>query len=247
MGNWAVLIPARAGSKSIKNKNLMPINGAPLVMHSIETACNLKNIQQVYVSTDSKDISKICSSTGVTVLERPDHISGDTARDEGYLYHFKDYIESNSNELEPIDYILLLRPTCPFRHIPDILEAMDIFENSSFSSMRSIAIAKQSPFKMWYATEGLNKELTPVLAHPLVRQSFNAPRQILPEVYWQDGYLECIRYSCLKDEIYPGAVMGWLNVNDVCDIDHNEDIPIDSIPHEELNSHIGLDSRRYSS
>ena len=72
MGNWAVLIPARAGSKSIKNKNLMPINGAPLVMHSIETACNLKNIKQVYVSTDSKDISKICSSTGVTVLERPD-------------------------------------------------------------------------------------------------------------------------------------------------------------------------------
>ena len=57
---YLCVIPARAGSKGIKNKNFIKINGVPLIQHTINTAINLKNYCDIVISSDSKKIKKIC-------------------------------------------------------------------------------------------------------------------------------------------------------------------------------------------
>ena len=75
--HWYAVIPARAGSKSIKNKNLLPYRGIPLVRHSIELAKKIEQISNVFVTTDSEDIINIANSLGAVAVRRPKYASGD--------------------------------------------------------------------------------------------------------------------------------------------------------------------------
>ena len=77
-----VLIPARGVSKGIKDKNIINILGKPLINWSIEFSKMCKNVDKVYVSTDSKKIQKLAKKCGAEVpYLRPQNISGDKALD----------------------------------------------------------------------------------------------------------------------------------------------------------------------
>ena len=70
------LIPARSGSKGLPNKNIMPLNGKPLIAYSIEHALDTPEINRVIVSTDSKEYAKIARDYGAeTPFIRPKNIS----------------------------------------------------------------------------------------------------------------------------------------------------------------------------
>ena len=75
-----VIIPARAGSKGIKNKNLINFAGKPLIYWSIRSAKMSKQVDEIYVSTDSQEIRKVSESFGVKVLDRPKHLSEDNSK-----------------------------------------------------------------------------------------------------------------------------------------------------------------------
>ena len=75
-------IPARSGSKGIKNKNIKNLNGKPLLAWSIETCKKSKYIKDIVVSTDSQKYAKIAIKYGATkVIIRPKNISGDKSTD----------------------------------------------------------------------------------------------------------------------------------------------------------------------
>lgn len=105
-------IPARKNSKRIKNKNLMPFRGKPLVLHSIETALASKLADRIIVTTDSEEIGGLAQKSGVQYIKRPAEFAGDLSPDIEWLRHALEVLQS---ENYTPDYIVHLRPTSPIR------------------------------------------------------------------------------------------------------------------------------------
>ena len=91
------LIPARGGSKGIKNKNIYPIHDIPLIAYSIKSARDCPLIDNVYVSTDSPEIAQIALKYGAQVpFLRPAHLSSDSAIDREVFTHFYKFCVVNN-------------------------------------------------------------------------------------------------------------------------------------------------------
>ena len=87
--NIITLIPARAGSKGIKNKNIILFNKKPLISHTILISKKSSLISDTYVWTNSKKIANISKKFGAKVpLLRPEKISGDKSLDIEVMKHF---------------------------------------------------------------------------------------------------------------------------------------------------------------
>ena len=118
------LIPARSGSKRIPRKNIMPLNGKPLIAYTIETAKKSKYINKVLVSTDSKEIASVARRYGAEVsFLRPKSISQDDSTEMQFLEHALEWFLEYEN-YEP-DLIVLLYPTSPFRKPESIDKAVE--------------------------------------------------------------------------------------------------------------------------
>lgn len=108
------IIPAREGSKGIKNKNIKKLNGFPLISYSISCAKKSKLIDKVFVSTDGKKISKISKIYGADVIKRPKKLSNDIIHSDAAVVHAIKYILKNLNF--NFDYLAFLQPTSPLRN-----------------------------------------------------------------------------------------------------------------------------------
>ena len=190
------LIPARGGSKSIPRKNLQLLNGHPLISYSIRHA-NGANIDRVIVTTDDAEIAETAKSYGAEVpFLRPEGIAGDLATDVEFHRHALEWLKTNEG-YEP-DFVVNLRPPHPIRRLDTINRAIEVFANSSADSLRSVRLATESPFKMW--TINLQGLLDPVAKLEGIEETYNQPRQMLPLVYWQDGYIDITRPSIIYEQ-----------------------------------------------
>src|SRR2546430_1486167 len=98
MANVLALIPARAGSQSIRDKNIRPVAGKPLLVHSIEHAKSSALITRVIVSTDSEEYAKIARAAGAEVpFLRPAEISRDESTDLEVFLHALGWLKKNEN------------------------------------------------------------------------------------------------------------------------------------------------------
>tara|TARA_Y100000590_G_scaffold24607_1_gene28000 strand:- start:146 stop:883 length:738 start_codon:yes stop_codon:yes gene_type:complete len=122
-----VIIPARGGSKGLKNKNIKNFLGIPLIYHSINFAKKLKNIDKIFVSTDSKKIRKIAQKKNVFIpFLRGKKASGDFAMEEDILEDIKKKLLIKKINLP--DSILWLRPTHPFRDVKVFQKALKLHQ-----------------------------------------------------------------------------------------------------------------------
>ena len=197
------IIPARSGSKGIKNKNIMDFNGKPLLAWSIKQAqkCNYK--MKIVVSTDSQEYADIAIKYGAEVpFLRPSDISDDLSTDYEFINHCMNWLKTNENYT--CDIILQLRPTSPTRKIEDINKAVELFiENiETFDSLRSVIPFEKSPFKMYSIN---NHELKPLFNEVNgIKEPYNQPRQILPQCYLHNGYIDIIKTSILNENTISG-------------------------------------------
>ncbi len=121
------VIPARGGSKGIPLKNIYPLANRPLIEYTIEAILNTKIEFTVAVSTDSDKIKEVVRKyETVTIIDRPESISGDKASTEDTLIHALEYFENV--EGEKFDYVLTLQPTSPFRKSETIDRFISDFE-----------------------------------------------------------------------------------------------------------------------
>ena len=90
---FLAIIPARGGSKEIKNKNLIKINNKPLLSYSIESAKKSKFIDRIVVTTDNKNIMRVSKNFGAEIIMRPKNISGDKAKVEDAILHALNYLK----------------------------------------------------------------------------------------------------------------------------------------------------------
>lgn len=115
--SWA-LIPARGGSKSIPLKNLVKLNGVPLIEYAIGAARRTGRVGRVFCSTDSEEIGNHCLRVGVDVDWRPHELAGDQVATVDVLLEF---IRRMAAQAAPLpEYLVLLEPTSPFVAPADI-------------------------------------------------------------------------------------------------------------------------------
>ncbi|MFT6908537.1 MAG: CMP-N,N'-diacetyllegionaminic acid synthase [Oleiphilaceae bacterium] len=133
---YLAIIPARAGSKGVPNKNIRAINGHPLIAWSIRQALNVSSITNVVVSTDSDQIAEIAKKYGAEVpFIRPLELAQDETATEPVMSHSMDWYSDNGIEY---DAVILLQPTSPLRLSDSLQRAIDCFELEKVSSLLSV-------------------------------------------------------------------------------------------------------------
>lgn len=118
------IIPARSGSKGLKDKNIIDLCGKPLIAYSIEAALETGLFDHVIVSTDSEHYAEIAQHYGAEVMMRGEALSNDKATTFMVL---EDILKNRLQE--SIDYFVLLQPTSPLRTSKHITEAIEKFES----------------------------------------------------------------------------------------------------------------------
>ncbi len=190
------LIPARSGSKSLPHKNVRDFAGKPLLAHSIEQALAAHAVDRVIVSTDSAEYAAIARNYGAeTPFLRPAELATDDATDLVVFRHALDWLREHEG-WEP-DIVVHLRPTYPRREPADIDRVVELLAGDpGLDSVRSVAPAAETPFKMW--TRDADGRLRPVA--DLGNEAYNQPRQRLPVAYLQNACLDAVRARVIIDQ-----------------------------------------------
>jgi len=194
------LIPARGGSKGIKNKNIILVKNKPLIAHTIIAAKKCKLIDEIYVSTDSEKIKKCSIKFGAKVpFLRPKNISRDQSTDLQTMLHFNNWYLNCFKQ--KIDLIVHLRVTTPFRKSKMIDKAISIMiKKSEYTSLRSFVETKLTPFKMWVKK---NNRAIPIIKAK--KEYHSMGRQFIPKTYEHAGYIDIIRP---KETINKNSMVG---------------------------------------
>lgn len=187
------VIPARTGSKRVKNKNIKILGGKPLITYTILTALKSKYVTDICLSTDSIKIKQIGLDNGLLIpFLRSKKLSNSTALTidvvKDAIKKFESYHETK------YDYILLLQPTCPFREDNLIDKCIKILKNnSSLDSLITVSdVNSYHPYRMKFMDE--NNILKNV-----IEQGFEdmRPIQKIKKAYIRSGSI----YLCKKETI----------------------------------------------
>ena len=140
---FLAIIPARSGSKGIKDKNIIDLNGKPLIAHTIENAKKSNIFTDIIVSTDSDVYADISRSFGAWVpFLREENLSKDTSSTEEVLL---DVIKRLREMGKEYDYFVLLQPTSPLRTNKDIIKAANLIIDEELNSVVSVCEMDHSP------------------------------------------------------------------------------------------------------
>lgn len=197
------LIPARAGSKRVPNKNVLQLQGHPLLAYTISAALDSGVFEKVIVSTDSDEYAQIALHYGAEVpFLRPNSLAQDSSADIGWVAHALENLALIGYEFEIFS---ILRPTSPFRNASTIRRAYEEFSSrTDIDSIRAVELCSQHPGKMWRIK---GDHLVPLLSvQPDGLDWFSSPTQSLPEVWVQNASLEIAFSRCvLESESISGS------------------------------------------
>lgn len=136
------IIPARGGSKGIKNKNLINLNGKPLILWTIETAKKINHLDKIIVSTDSRKITELAEEHGINVpFRRPKYLATDKSSSVDVILHALEWHEKKGFYF---DIVLLLEPTSPLRESKDIINAINLMISKDAKSVVGISEVKSN-------------------------------------------------------------------------------------------------------
>lgn len=174
------IIPARGGSKEIKNKNIVDFNGLPLLSWTARAALNSRSIDRVIVSTDSTEIADIARKEGCDVpFLRPEIYATDKATTVDCVLHALD-------NLPKYEKFVLLQPTSPLRTSKHIDECIKLMDSLKASSIISISKCETSPHHMFW------RQGEHYLESILKSRDSLSRRQDLEAAYYINGAIYCI-------------------------------------------------------
>lgn len=183
------LIPARGGSKRVKNKNIRLLEGKPLIAYTIEAAKQSKCINRIIVSTDSKRIAKVAREYGAEApFLRPSEIATPESTEFEFHLHALKWLKENEG-YEP-NLIVNLYPTSPFRKVSTIDKAIEkMLSHPEADSLRTVKRCSEHPYKMWTSSE---KYLSPFVSSKN-SNIHTLSYHLLPEVYIQNASIYITR------------------------------------------------------
>lgn len=196
------LIPARAGSKRVRDKNVRPLEGHPLIAYTIAAARMSGVFDAIIASTDSERYAAIARHYGAEIpFLRPPEFSGDLSPDIEWI---DDVLKGLRAAGRSFDCFSILRPTSPFRLPETIQRAWSLFRaQQGVDSLRAVEKCKQHPGKMWIVRGERMLPLMPLT--PAERPWHSCQYQSLPEVYVQNASLEIARCGVVFDK---GTIAG---------------------------------------
>src|SRR5271157_606401 len=207
------IIPARGGSKGIPHKNIRNFAGFPLIAYSIAAARQSETVTRTILSTDDEEIAAVAREFGAeTPFMRPAELAQDNTLDLPVFQHALEWL-SNKEGYHP-DIIVQLRPTSPIRPRTLIDDAVHmLLDHPEADSVRGVVPAGQNPHKMW-RVDPISHQMSSLLMVDGILEPYNAPRQILPPVYWQTGHIDAIRSATiLEKESMSGSVILGLQID----------------------------------
>jgi len=200
------IIPARSGSKSIKNKNIKILNGKPLIAWSIQACLKSKFINKVIVSTDSRKYAKIAKNYGAhEIIIRPKNISKDKSTDYEAILHMIHNLKYSSYDL-----IAHIRPTTPQRNVSDIDRAIKIFTKSKYNSLRSVHEMPETAYKSFEIYK--KNQLKPIASLKFSLDDLNKPRQAFKDTYAANGVIDIYRKKFILEnkKLFGRKVMAYI-------------------------------------
>lgn len=220
MKNLAI-IPARSGSKGLKDKNIKLLNGKPLISYTIEAAIKSKMFDEVMVSTDSIEYAEIAKQYGAKVpFLRNSELSNDTASSWDVV---RDVLHKYKEDGKEFDTVALLQPTSPLRTAKDIIEGYKVMKDKSANAVIGVCEADYSP--LWMNRLPDNNSMDNFINPNVV----GLPRQNLEKYYRINGALYIIKIQSLlkRDNIYNNNCFALkMDKKNSMDIDDDYDFAI---------------------
>lgn len=215
MKNIAI-IPARSGSKGLKDKNIKILDGIPLLAYSIVAAQKSQLFDEIMVSTDSKEYAEIAIQYGASVpflrsKEKSDDKTGSWDVVKEVLYGYK------QQEIF-FDTVCLLQPTSPLRTEKDIIEGYKILEEKNANAITAMCEVEHSP--LWTTTLPEDYSLDTFRE----RIGASVPRQQLQQYFQINGALYIRKIIYDNEEINLGEYREYALI-----MDRKHSIDIDTI------------------
>lgn len=200
------IIPARAGSKGIPNKNIRIIGNHPMIYYAINNALKSKYITDIIVSTDSPEIKLIAKQLNIPVKDRDESLAGDNITLDSVIY---DAVPKNVKW----DYIITMQPTSPTLKVETLDKAIEYTINNKLDTVLS---AINAPHLTWGESEG--KKI------PNYKERLN--RQYLPPCYFETGAFVISKYDVVTEKSRIGKKVDVFEVSEeeAQDIDTFADI-----------------------
>ena len=191
MTRTLAIVPARAGSKRVPNKNRREFLGRPLILWTLDFALSLRTFDRVLVSTDSQALADLALSAGGSVpWLRPAELASDTAASVDVVL---DVLERLESEGERFARVALLQPTSPLRLANRWNEAQRLMDQGA-SAVIGVRPATDHPFWTYFVSEDAGLEP----CHP---DKLRLRSQDLPPAYVPNGSLYMIQVDVLKAEM----------------------------------------------
>ena len=188
MGKKAVaLIPARAGSKSIPNKNLSILGQHSLVGHAILQCIESDIFSDIFVSTDGQSIAEEAEKYGAKVHQRNKKLASDTSLVIDTVKQFVRDFKSDGT-LSNADYLALIEPTTPLRTPQNIIDCIELISSETLQSVATFRQASLNPNRAWRLVGGKPKPFCS-------KNDPWSPRQRLQPAFQLSGSVYCINLN----------------------------------------------------
>lgn len=208
------LIPARGGSKRLPRKNILPLQGKPLIAWTIEAAIQSQYVDQVIVSTECSEIASVCRKYGAeTPFLRPPHLATDTASSNETILHALEAMSEKKN-----DIVAILQPTSPLRTVDHIDESLELLVKKKAQGIVSVSECEHSP--LWSNTLPINDQMGEFIGSlPTGKRS-----QDLPTYYRLNGaiYIYTTASLLANHGIFYSNDVYAFKMDRVCSVDIDE-------------------------
>lgn len=231
------LIPARSGSKRVKNKNVRMLGTKPLIAYTIEAALEAELTTRVIVTTDSERIARVVRRFGAEApFLRPRSIAAEHSTEYEFHLHALTWLKEEEG-YEP-DLVVNLYPTTPFRKASSIDRAVRLMlDHPEADCLRSVRKCSEHPYKMWVRED--------VFLNPFVPSkdlnSHTSPYHLLPEVFIQNASIYITRPRVILEQ---GSTLGKkilaFEMGEIESLDINT--PLDFLAAETLVTRVRTDS-----
>jgi len=211
------IIPARGGSKGLPGKNIIDLNGKPLIAWTIEASLKSKYITRTIVSSDDMKILNISKEYGSEVIKRPDKLALDTTPSEPVIENVLQSIEN----IEEYDYLILLQPTSPLRGEIEIDNAIELLIKKQATALISTKQIDNKNLKAFTNNQDGYLKGISNNEYPFMR------RQDLPKVFMPNGaiYIVSIQEFVKSKKLFTNKTISFeMDEEKSFDIDTYKDL-----------------------
>ena len=195
------IIPARGGSKGIKNKNMQLIGEKPMIQFTFEAATASRKLDASMLTSDDRDIIAFAKKMGIHVpFLRPSSLAQD---DTPMIEVISHALEWHRNEYSYFpEYFVVLAPTSPFRNEEDIDNAIKQIEESKKESLISVCPVSQHPAECVSLGDDGTLEFIRVKGMDLLHG-----RQQYKPFYFIDGAIYICKITSFYEKYYPSGII----------------------------------------